>query len=96
MGDADAGHEPHGIPHAAHGLVIDQFAGYDRDGLGDINEGCVGLGGGKTLTRLIAGCRALASIDLHFIQDHRVGIPVVNQFIVVGSESQARSERRGD
>ena len=45
LGDPGAGHVARDVADAVHGLIVDEFAGDDADGLGDIDEGGVGLGG---------------------------------------------------
>lgn len=43
MGDADARDVAGDVANAFHGLVVDEVGSDDGDGLGDVDEGGVGL-----------------------------------------------------
>ena len=83
LGDADAGHVADHVAHAAHGLVVDQLAGDDGDGLGDIEQGRLGLGCRCALPGLITGGGALAAVDLHLGEHDGISVHVVDQGVVL-------------
>jgi hypothetical protein len=72
LGDAGAGHVASDVADAAHGLIVDELAGDNGEGLRDIDEGSVGLGGGDAA---LAGVGFLAAIaDLEFLELHGVSL----------------------
>jgi len=67
LGDADAGHVAGHVADAAHRLIVDQLAGDDGDGLRDVNEGGVGLGGRDAALDGVA-VLAVVAVDLEFFE----------------------------